>query len=82
MAPMNFLPSEQHGGDPFLVEFPLYVLVFLCVLCVEFLAAENKVKGFNTENSEKSENTEKSRLPQATFRMKQAPEKRRGGQSC
>jgi hypothetical protein len=79
---MNFLPSEQHGGDSLLVEFPLYVLVFFCVLCVEILAAENKVKGFNTENSEKSENTEKSRLPRATFRMKQAPEKRRGGQSC
>jgi hypothetical protein len=75
---MNFLPSEQHGGDPLLVEFPLWVLVFLCVLCVEILAGENKVQGFNTENIEKPENTEKSRFPQATIRMKLPPEKRQG----
>ena len=58
MAPMNFLPSEQHGGDSLLVQFPFCVLVVLCVLCVEILGAKNKVKGFNTENTEKFENTE------------------------
>jgi len=36
----------------------LQVLAFLCALCVEALRSENKVKSFNTEDTEKNEDTE------------------------
>jgi len=40
--------------------FFLCVLALLRVLCVEILRVKSKVKGFNTEDAEKSEGAEKS----------------------